>query len=168
MASSACASTASPGARTPAPSPPTAPRSRSPTRRPSPPTSPTSRPPPPPLAPRREGLRPRQGGGLAGHTVTLKLKRADHRSLTRRHTLPEPTQLADRLYRTAAPLLDRDIGAAPFRLIGIGLSGLVAAQSESGDLADPAALRRAEAERARDAIRARWGEDAIRLGRSIE
>jgi DNA polymerase IV len=106
--------------------------------------------------------------GVAGHTVTLKLKRADHRSLTRRHTLPEPTQLADRLYRTAAPLLDRDIGAAPFRLIGVGLSTLVAAQSESGDLADPAALRRAEAERARDAIRARWGDDAIRLGRSIE
>ena len=105
---------------------------------------------------------------LAGHTVTLKLKRADHRSLTRRHTLPEPTQLADRLYRTAEPLLVRDLREAPFRLIGIGLSTLVAAQPETGDLADPAALRRAEAERARDAIRARWGDDAIRLGRSFE
>ena len=105
---------------------------------------------------------------LAGHTVTLKLKRADHRSLTRRHTLPEPTQLADRLYRTAEPLLVRDLREAPFRLIGVGLSTLVAAQPETGDLADPAALRRAEAERARDAIRARWGEDAIRLGRSFE
>ena len=105
---------------------------------------------------------------LAGHTVTLKLKRADHRSLTRRHTLPEPTQLADRLYRTAEPLLVRDLREAPFRLIGVGLSTLVAAQPETGDLADPAALRRAEAERARDAIRARWGDDAIRLGRSFE
>jgi DNA polymerase IV len=105
---------------------------------------------------------------LAGHTVTLKLKRADHRILTRRHTLPEATQLADRLYRTAEPLLHRDLDAGPFRLIGIVLSTLVAAAPETADLADPAALRRAEAERARDVIRARWGEDAIRLGRSLE
>jgi DNA polymerase IV len=106
--------------------------------------------------------------GLAGHTVTLKLKRADHRLLTRRQSLAEPTQLADRLYRTAAPLLRRDLGAGPFRLIGVGLSTLVAAAPESGDLADPAAARRDAAERAADAIRARWGAGAIMLGRALE
>ena len=56
--------------------------------------------------------------------VTLKLKRADHRGLTRRRTLPVPTQMADRLYRTALPMLRRDIGEGPFRLIGVGLSTL--------------------------------------------
>ena len=56
--------------------------------------------------------------------VTLKLKRADHRLLTRRQTLAVPTQMADRLYRTALPMLRRDMAAGPFRLIGVGLSGL--------------------------------------------
>jgi DNA polymerase IV len=106
--------------------------------------------------------------GLAGHTITLKLKRADHRLLTRRQSVAEPTQLADRLYRNAAPLLDRDLDAGPFRLIGIGLSTLVAASAEAGDLADPAAALRGTAERAADAIRARWGAGAIMRGRALE
>jgi DNA polymerase IV len=105
---------------------------------------------------------------LAGHTVKLKLKRADHRLLTRRQSLAEPTQLADRVYRIAEPLLHRDLGAGPFRLIGIGLSMLVAATHENGDLADPAADTRGTAERAADCIRARWGADAIRLGRALK
>ena len=44
-----------------------------------------------------------KGHALAGATVTLKLKRADHGILTRRQTLETPTQMADRLYRTAPP-----------------------------------------------------------------
>lgn len=104
---------------------------------------------------------------LAGHTVTLKLKRADHASLTRRTTLAEPTQLADRLYRTALPLLSRDIAEGPFRLIGIGLSGLVPAGPDAADLADPGALPRARAEHAADRIRARYGERSIFLGRAM-
>jgi DNA polymerase IV len=106
---------------------------------------------------------------LAGRTVTLKLKRADHRSLTRRVTLPEPTQLADRLYRTALSLLHRDIAEGPFRLIGIGLSALLSAGPDpTPDLADPAAQHRATAERASDQIRARYGDKAIFYGRAID
>jgi DNA polymerase-4 len=45
--------------------------------------------------------------GLAGRTVTLKLKRNDFKSLTRRITLPDGTQTADRIYRTARALYDR-------------------------------------------------------------
>jgi DNA polymerase-4 len=106
---------------------------------------------------------------LAGHTVTLKLKRSDHKSLTRRHTLPEPTQLADTLYRQALPLLAKDLAQGPFRLIGIGLSDLLPSAADPfGDLADPAAARRGAAERAADRIRARWGERAIALGRALD
>jgi DNA polymerase IV len=106
---------------------------------------------------------------LAGHTVTLKLKRADHRSFTRRITLPEPTQLADRLYRAALPLLARALPDAPFRLVGIGLSTLLPAGPDpTPDLADPAAHHRATAERATDRIRARFGEAAIFYGRTLD
>ncbi len=105
---------------------------------------------------------------LAGAVVTLKLKRANHSTLTRRQTLDAPTQMADRLYRTALPMLRRDIAAGPFRLIGIGLATLTSAGPEtSGDLLDPAASRHLAAERAADRIRARFGADSIRLGRSL-
>ncbi len=107
--------------------------------------------------------------GLAGRVVTLKLKRADHRLLTRRHALAEPTQIADRIYREARPLLDGALEHGPFRLLGVGLSDLAdAARADlSGDLLDPAAPARAKAERATDAIRARWGADAIVKGRAL-
>ncbi len=110
-----------------------------------------------------------KGKGIAGSVVTLKLKRADHGLLTRRLTLDTPTQMADRLYRTAAPMLRRDMDAAPFRLIGVGLSGLVAAEGpETGsDLLDPGEGRRLSAEAAADRIRARFGQDSIMLGRSL-
>jgi len=105
---------------------------------------------------------------LAGRVVTLKLKRADFALLTRRVALREPTQVADRIYRSARALLD-EAPAGPFRLIGVGLSELMPAGDgdRGGDLFDPGATRRAEAERATDAIRARFGAGAILKGRAL-
>ncbi|ARE82229.1 DNA polymerase IV [Roseovarius sp. EC-HK134] len=106
---------------------------------------------------------------LAGRVVTLKLKRADHTLLTRRHALRDATQLADTLYRTARALMDQVPDGAAYRLIGVGLSDLVeeTAADRSGDLLDPQATRRAGAERATDAIRAKFGPDAIVKGRAL-
>ncbi|ATX64960.1 DNA polymerase IV [Roseinatronobacter bogoriensis] len=107
--------------------------------------------------------------GLAGRVVTLKLKRADHRILTRRHSLHDPTTLADVIYRTARPLLAQAMSAAPFRLIGVGISELSTDQGAgfSADLLDPDAARRAEAERAMDRLRARFGPGSVVKGRSL-
>ena len=101
--------------------------------------------------------------------MTLKLKQADHRILTRRHSLRDATQLADRLYHEARALFDQGTTAGPYRLIGVGLSELVAesAADLSHDLLDPQAQARQRAERATDAIRARFGEDAILKGRAL-
>jgi len=106
---------------------------------------------------------------LAGRTVTLKLRRADFTLLTRRHSLREPTQTADGLYRAVAALLAEVAEPGPFRLIGVGLSDLTAATDAdlTGDLLDPGAAARVRAERAADAIRARFGRDAIVKGRSL-
>jgi hypothetical protein len=59
--------------------------------------------------------------------VTLKLKRNDFKSLTRRITLPDGTQTADRIYRTARALYDRMDHPKPYRLIGVGISDLMPA-----------------------------------------
>jgi len=105
----------------------------------------------------------------AGRIVTLKLKRANHTSLTRRISLPDATQVADRIYRTARQLFDRVGDEGPYRLIGVGISDLVSATEAdiSGDLLDPQAGQRAQAERAADAIRAKFGKDAIVKGRAL-
>ena len=107
--------------------------------------------------------------GLAGRTVTLKLKRGDFQLVSRRHALTDPTQLTYRIYRAAKDLYDHAGTKGPFRLIGVGISDLApeAAADLSGDLLDPEARRRAAAERATDSIRARFGPDAIIKGRAL-
>ena len=111
-----------------------------------------------------------KAAGTGGLTVTLKLKRADHSTLTRRQTLPAPTLMADRIYRTGEPLLRRNMNAGPFRLIGIGLATLVPAIDcdPEDDLLDPSGAKRLAAERAADVVRARFGSDSIILGRSLD
>lgn len=106
---------------------------------------------------------------LAGRVVILKLKRSDHRLLTRRISLSDPTQIADRLYRTARDLFDQVRDPGPFRLLGVGLSDLVPASGAdlSGDLLDPQAAARAGAERAIDSLRDRFGPGAVVKGRAL-
>ena len=106
---------------------------------------------------------------LSGRVVTLKLKRASHALLTRRTSLREPTQLADTIYRAARALFDETPHVTDYRLLGVGISDLAPAERAdlSADLLDPGAPRRAMAERAADAIRARFGADAIRKGRAL-
>ena len=106
---------------------------------------------------------------LAGSVVTLKLKRADHSLLSRRLSLREPTQIADRIYRTARNLFDQTSHAGSYRLIGVGISNLVSETNShlTGDLLDPNEQNRAKAERATDQIRAKFGSGSIVKGRSL-
>ncbi|MEH7828120.1 DNA polymerase IV [Gemmobacter denitrificans] len=106
---------------------------------------------------------------LAGRTVTLKLKRVDFSQITRRHALSSPTQLADCIYREARAMFDQVPPGAAYRLIGTGLADLCAGSlaDVTQDLLDPGASRRARAEQATDAIRNRFGQDAIIKGRAL-
>lgn len=106
---------------------------------------------------------------LEGRSVTVKVKQADHRILTRTRRLSEPAQIADAIWRAAAPMLKELTPKAPFRLIGVGISELAAASGRDpgGDLLDPDAGRRAAVERATDRIRAKFGPDAILKGRAL-
>ena len=105
----------------------------------------------------------------AGRVVTLKVKQANHQSLTRRITQREPTQIADRIYTAARAMLETVIDKAPFRLIGVGISHLETPEGADQfmDLLEQEEAKRAKAERATDKIRERYGKDAILKGRSL-
>tara|TARA_R110002096_G_scaffold54247_8_gene140134 strand:+ start:483 stop:1736 length:1254 start_codon:yes stop_codon:yes gene_type:complete len=106
---------------------------------------------------------------LAGRVVTLKLKRANHSTLTRRLSLHSLTQMADTIYRTARALFDQVGNEGPYRLLGCGISDLTTADKADteGDLLDPNKTKRSQAERATDKIRSRFGPDAIVKGRAL-
>ena len=101
--------------------------------------------------------------GVAGWTVRLKLKTDGFRLLTRSRTLDVPTQLADRIFRVGAELLAAETDGTRYRLIGIGLAELCdPSQADPPDLVDPRADKSARAERAVDAIRAKFGAGSVR------
>ena len=105
--------------------------------------------------------------GLAAGGVTLKLKTADFRIVTRARRLGTATQSADEMFGAAEPLLAREADGRAFRLIGIGAHDLIAAaEAAQGDLfgAGPADNK---VDEALDAVRDRFGEDAIVRGRGF-
>jgi DNA polymerase IV len=102
---------------------------------------------------------------IAGKTVTLKMKTADFKTRTRNRTLSDPTQLADRIFRTGLALMERELDGTRFRLIGIGVSELVEPdQADPIDLVDPQAAKRAKAEGAMDILREKFGNAALETG----
>ena len=105
---------------------------------------------------------------IAGRVVTLKLKTSDFKTVTRRKTLAQPTQLADIIFKTCEQMLIREPAGKAYRLIGAGLSGLSAPTGDSGDLLDPGAMARAKAERASDKARDKFGKDAVMKGRELK
>ena len=105
---------------------------------------------------------------MAGRTIVLKLKTADFRLRTRSTSLDAPTQLADRIFRTALAALKREADGTRFRLLGVGLSGLTpAAEADPQSLIDPQNDKRAAAERAMDKIRSKFGGAAVNKGRGL-
>jgi DNA polymerase-4 len=103
--------------------------------------------------------------GIAGRTLNLKLKSREFQTRTRSRQFAEPTQLADRIFRSGAELLQREVDGTAFRLIGIGVSELSDAdRADPPDLVDVAATKRALAEGAMDKARARFGAHAVETG----
>lgn len=103
--------------------------------------------------------------GVAGHTVVLKLKTADFKTRTRNVSLDDPTLLANRIYDAALPLLAREATGTAFRLIGVGISGLVEARPEQEtETLDATTAARAKAELAVDKIRGKFGAGSVGRG----
>ena len=106
--------------------------------------------------------------GIAGGGVTLKLKTADFRIVTRAQRLTTATQSAEEMYRAVEPLLVREADGRAFRLIGIGAHDLVeAGQAAQGDLFSGSAPGGDRIDEALDAVRGKFGDDAIVRGRGF-
>jgi DNA polymerase-4 len=111
----------------------------------------------------RVGRRLREAG-LAGRTVTLKLRFADFRTITRGRTLAVATDTDTELHEVAGELLRRlQLGRAPVRLVGVTVSNLQRAGAPVQLRLGPERPGWEAAVRAADAVRARFGEGAIDL-----
>ena len=105
--------------------------------------------------------------GVLGRGVTLKLKTADFRLLTRSRRLNGPTRSAEAMYGVAERLLTREADGRAFRLIGVGAHDLIqAAESPQGDLLRDGP-NDGPVDRALDSVRERFGEAAIVKGRGF-
>ncbi|MEI9965878.1 MAG: hypothetical protein WDM92_15800 [Caulobacteraceae bacterium] len=100
----------------------------------------------------------RRDGGAGGD---LKLKTADFRIVTRRRTLPAPTQTARTLFGVGRELLAGEAGGASYRPDRIGIADLVDADGAPEDLFAGEETRARKGERAVDALRAKFGAAAV-------
>ncbi len=105
-----------------------------------------------------------RAAGLAGRTVSLKVRFADFTTITRSRTLREPTDVSREIYDTAVGLFDAlGLQRARIRLVGVRMEKLVPVTQApiQARLDDPDHGWR-EADRAVDRASARFGAGAVR------
>jgi len=111
-----------------------------------------------------------RGAGLAGRTVSIKIRFADFTTITRAKTLPEPTDVAAVLYSTARQLYEAlGLDRARLRLVGIRVEGLIESEHAPRQLqlGDRASGRR-EVEQAADRAVRRFGSGVVRPGSLVD
>jgi DNA polymerase-4 len=108
--------------------------------------------------------------GLAGRTVTLKVRFPDFRTITRSATLPEPFDLSSEIARQALALLDKVDTAGGVRLLGVSMSNLSAGAAHQASLFGEETTPQAAAplQSVVDAVRARFGSDALGPAATVE
>jgi DNA polymerase-4 len=104
---------------------------------------------------------------LVGRVATLKLRTTDFRIITRSQTLAFATQTAASLFRITSQMLGPECGGRPYRLIGAGLSDLAEAGSQDEDLFGENDRRALKNEQTVDALRDRFGAQAIVSARQL-
>ncbi|MES2344078.1 MAG: DNA polymerase IV [Pseudomonadota bacterium] len=112
-----------------------------------------------------------RGGNLAGRVVTLKLRAADFKIITRRKTLAVPTQTARTILAVGKEMLAAELKAGgahrSWRLIGVGITELIEPQNVESDFFGGDERRTLAGERTADAIRARFGAKALTSARAL-
>ncbi len=110
-----------------------------------------------------------KASGFEGRTITLKLKTGDFKTITRRTTLDAPANLARIAFAAAKPMLHDAAGGKAYRLIGVGFSGLSFAGETlaAPDLFGDSREKLAKTEKAIDALREKFGKDAVQAGRVL-
>lgn len=106
--------------------------------------------------------------GLFGRTVTLKVKFADFRVLSKSRTLHEPTHCTQTIFSMACQLLDELKISGKVRLTGVGVSNLCHSVRQLKLYTKPCALRQEQLDRAMDDIEQRFGKKALKRGRLFD
>jgi len=114
------------------------------------------------------GRRLREGGYFA-RTLQLKLRYQDFTTLTRAHSLEQPTQMDNQIFETARRLFfDNWKAGAPVRLLGVQASNFDSGSNQL-DLLEPSQQQRwQKALAAADHMRDKFGETAIGLARGMK
>jgi DNA polymerase-4 len=99
--------------------------------------------------------------GLAGRTVTLKVRFHDFRTITRSATQPAPVDAGPTIARVAKELLAAVDPSPGVRLLGVSVSGLTDDPTRQLTLDDVAVGSWDDASQAVDDIRRRFGDAAI-------
>ncbi|WP_339913209.1 DNA polymerase IV [uncultured Brevundimonas sp.] len=105
--------------------------------------------------------------GVASRVLVLKLRGTDFRIVTRRVSLPEPVQTARALFASGRALLTPELGR-PYRLIGIGMTDVTDAVDAPAALFESPEVRTLKTETTIDALRMKFGKDAVVAGRSLK
>jgi DNA polymerase-4 len=102
--------------------------------------------------------------GVAGRTVTIRVRFADFTTITRSRTLGDATDVTGEIHATAAALFDAlGLQRARIRLVGVRVEGLVPREQVQRQLVLGARDRGWEhADRAADAAALRFGGGAVR------
>jgi DNA polymerase-4 len=98
-----------------------------------------------------------RGAGVAGRTVTLKIRFHDFATVTRSQTVPEPVDTTSEIARIAVTLLDQVDPAPGVRLLGVAVTNLVRGAGRQLSLLD----QPDDVADAVDQIRARFGDAAV-------
>jgi DNA polymerase-4 len=108
--------------------------------------------------------------GLAGRTVTLKVRFPDFRTITRSATLPEPFAVSSEIARLALALLDKVDTAGGVRLLGVSVSNLTAGAPHQGSLFGGETTPDAGGvvQSVVDAVRERFGANALGPAATVE
>jgi DNA polymerase-4 len=102
-----------------------------------------------------------RAAGMAGRTISIKVRFHDFRTITRSTTLASAVDTGPDVVRAATELLGRIDPTPGVRLLGIHVSQLAEGSARQLSLDDVEAPSWDDATGAIDAIRARYGSDAI-------
>jgi DNA polymerase-4 len=111
-----------------------------------------------------------RAAGYVGRTVSVKVRFADFSTITRSRTLSRSTDVGKDIYDTVRGLYDAlGLQRVRIRLVGVRMEGLARAEDSPQQLLlGEEDHGRREAEVAVDALRARYGSDAVRSARLVD
>lgn len=104
---------------------------------------------------------------MSGRTITVKIRFASFRTITRSRTLAVAANLDETIYQVVEEIIGKVVLNEGVRLLGVTMSGLVSAGGQMS-LFDEGEEKAAAVAKAVDKVKERFGEDALIRGRSMQ